>query len=185
MPRPLLALIAAALLTTPALAQPAPPPPPSATAGAPPARPADVASPRALVAATYDVISGPAGPRDWDRFRSLFLPGARMTVVGARGVRTLGIEDYVKNSGALMLKEGFIERGVRSRLDQWSHTATIQSLYESRHAAGDAQPFARGINTFVMVEAEGRWWVASLSWQGETPATPIPADALTSQPPVA
>jgi len=26
----------------------------------------------------YDVISGPAGPRNWDRFRSLFVPGARL-----------------------------------------------------------------------------------------------------------
>lgn len=184
--RPLLAcLAAAAALTTPAAAQAPAAPRPSATAGAPAARPADVASPRALVAACYDVISGPAGPRDWDRFRSLFLPGARMTTASARGVRTLGVEDYVRNSGAVMLKEGFFERGTRSRLDQWAHTATIQSLYESRHAPGDVRPFARGINTFVMVEEGGRWWVASLSWEGETPATPIPADALTQQPPVA
>jgi len=48
------------------------------TPPAPPAaKPADVASPDAILAATYDVISGPAGQkRDWDRFRSLFLSGA-------------------------------------------------------------------------------------------------------------
>ena len=53
-----------------AQATPAPPPP---------AKPADVASPDAILAATYDVISGPAAQkRDWDRFRSLFVPGARL-----------------------------------------------------------------------------------------------------------
>ena len=47
---------------------------------APPrANPADVASVDAIIAALYDVISGPAGQaRDWTRFRSLFVPGARL-----------------------------------------------------------------------------------------------------------
>src|SRR5450432_4263344 len=52
---------------------------PAAPTAAPAANPADVASPDAILAATYDVISGPAGQqRDWDRFRSLFYPGARL-----------------------------------------------------------------------------------------------------------
>src|ERR1700676_5711130 len=43
------------------------------------AKPADVATPDAILAATYDVISGPAGQeRDWDRMRSLFFPRARL-----------------------------------------------------------------------------------------------------------
>ena len=33
----------------------------------------------AIVAALYDVISGPIGQqRDWDRMRNLFVPGARL-----------------------------------------------------------------------------------------------------------
>jgi hypothetical protein len=45
---------------------------------APAANPADVSSVDAIMAATYDVISGPpTKARDWDRFRSLFIPGAR------------------------------------------------------------------------------------------------------------
>ncbi|HZH06175.1 MAG TPA: hypothetical protein VEY69_05825, partial [Lautropia sp.] len=48
-------------------------------ASIPPARPADVRSVESIVAALYDVISGDAGvKRDWNRFRSLFYPGARM-----------------------------------------------------------------------------------------------------------
>ncbi len=44
-----------------------------------PADPADVESVDAIIAAVYDVISGPAGQeRDWDRMRSLFIPGARL-----------------------------------------------------------------------------------------------------------
>src|ERR1044071_6918182 len=57
---------------------PAPAPSPSASAAAPSARPGDVDSIEHIIAAVYDVISGPAGPRDWDRFRSLYYAGARM-----------------------------------------------------------------------------------------------------------
>ena len=38
----------------------------------------DVVSIDAIVNATYDVISGPAGPKDWDRERFLLHPQARM-----------------------------------------------------------------------------------------------------------
>ena len=51
----------------------------------PAANPADVASLDSIIAALYDVISGPAGKkRDWDRMRSLFAPGARMIPTGPR-----------------------------------------------------------------------------------------------------
>jgi len=42
------------------------------------ADPADVASIDAIITAAYDSISGPPGKRDWDRERSLFIPGARL-----------------------------------------------------------------------------------------------------------
>src|SRR6267142_1073527 len=45
-------------------------------------RPSDVDTVDHLVTSLYDVISGSAGkPRDWDRFRSLFLPDGRLGVI--------------------------------------------------------------------------------------------------------
>src|ERR1700683_5334348 len=46
--------------------------------GAMPAAAADVQSIDAILHAAYDAISGPAGPRNWQRFYSLFAPGARL-----------------------------------------------------------------------------------------------------------
>src|SRR6202795_1080327 len=47
-------------------------------------RPSDVDTVDHLVSSLYDVISGAAGkPRDWDRFRLLFLPDGRLGVVRA------------------------------------------------------------------------------------------------------
>src|SRR5437773_9045807 len=64
-------------------------------------KPQDVTSIDGILAAVYDVISGPAGGRDWSRFRSLFLPQARLTTPGKNPDGTirlhlLGVEDYVK-----------------------------------------------------------------------------------------
>ena len=67
---------------------PTPTPAPAATpspAAIPPANPADVATMDSIIAAVYDVISGPAkSQRNWDRFRSLFVPGARLIPTGRR-----------------------------------------------------------------------------------------------------
>src|SRR2546421_5867141 len=52
--------------------------PPAAANATPAAKPGDVDSLEHILAAVYDVISGPPGTRDWDRFRSLFYPGARL-----------------------------------------------------------------------------------------------------------
>src|SRR5713226_9565207 len=57
----------------------APNPAPSLSARVPAAKPDDVKSLDSILKAIYDVISGPAGDRDWNRFRSLFVPEARLT----------------------------------------------------------------------------------------------------------
>jgi len=81
----LLAIPALSQQSSPA-AQPAPPPLVGSIASHPawPAakNPSDVDTVDHLLASLYDVISGPAGkPRDWDRFRSLFLPDGRLGVI--------------------------------------------------------------------------------------------------------
>lgn len=53
-------------------------------AAAPAANIADVAEIDGIIKALYDVISGPAGPRDWNRFRSLYHPEAYMAAFNAK-----------------------------------------------------------------------------------------------------
>src|SRR5258708_24109088 len=54
--------------------QPAVNPPPDPSTQVPVPKPEDVKSADSILAAVYSVISGPAGDRDWNRFRSWFLP---------------------------------------------------------------------------------------------------------------
>ena len=175
------------LLSALSLAQSTPAPSPQSSPLAPsiPAKPEDVASIDSILAATYDVISGPAGKkRDWDRFRSLFYPGARL-IPTRKGqgeaevrARVLSPDDYVQGSAPRLEKDGFFERAVSNQVDHFANIAQVFSTYESRHNQADAQPFQRGINSFQLVNDGKRWWIMTIMWQGETPDTPIPAEYL-------
>jgi hypothetical protein len=151
----------------------------------PAAKPADVASPDAILAATYDVISGPAGQqRDWDRFRSLFVPGARLIPVVARktgsgyDTRIITPDEYAKFADAYFQKNGFAEREIARKAERYGNIMQIFSTYESRHDAKDAQPFARGINSFQLFYDGARWWVVTIYWLEETPDNPLPKEFL-------
>lgn len=177
--------LAAALvlaLASPAVVQAQDPAP--ATATAPAADPADVASPEAIIDAVYAVISGDAGvARDWDRFRSLFHPTARLVPSGFNPdgdmvVRVWTPEEYVTRAGPVLERDGFHERELASRTERFGSMAHVFSTYDSRRSADDAEPFARGINSFQLVYDGTRWWILSIYWTGETEASPIPAEYL-------
>jgi hypothetical protein len=151
----------------------------------PAAKPDDVKSMDSIMAALYDVISGPAGQkRDWNRMRSLFIPGARLIPAGKReggevSARVLTVEDYVSRAQPLFDKEGFFESEAARRVEQYAHIAHVFSTYESRHEKG-GKPFARGINSIQLLNDGNRWWIVTIYWEGETPETPLPDQYLHS-----
>ena len=153
----------------------------------PQANSADVNSMDAIIAAVYDVISGPAGKkRDWDRMRSLFHPGARLIPTGHRptgeyGSRVLGVEDYVSRGDAIFQKEGFFEKEVARQTEVFGHIAHVFSTYESRHSLEDAKPFARGINSIQLMNDGKRWWIITIYWQAEDDKNPLPEQYLKSR----
>jgi len=150
----------------------------------PAANPADVASVDAIVGALYDVISGPAGKRrEWDRMRSLFLPGARLIPTGRRqtgetGARTVDVEGYITSSSPYMEREGFFEREVSRRTERFNSIAHVFSTYESRHKQDDAQAFDRGINSIQLFNDGKRWWIVTVFWEAERPGNAIPEKYL-------
>jgi hypothetical protein len=150
------------------------------------AEPADVATMDAIVASLYDVISGPPGKRNWDRFRSLFYPGARLIPTGRRqtgeaGSRVLTPQDYIDRSAPLLEKNGFFEREISRRTEKFGNIAHLFSTYESRHAKDDAKPFARGINSIQMMNDGKRWWILSVFWQAEDEKNPLPSEYLRTR----
>jgi hypothetical protein len=151
-------------------------------AAIPPARPEDVASIDVIMKALYNVISGDAGKkRDWNRFRSLFYPGARMAPTGTNPktgkilTRYLTPDDYVNSSGPYLEKEGFHEQELVRHVDAYGNIAQIFSSYEARRKLGDEKPFLRGINSVQLFNDGTRWWVTSITWSAEDAKHPLPA----------
>ena len=140
-----------------------------------PAPNADLAEIDRTVLAVYNVISGPPGQkRDFDKMRSLFAPGATMKAIGLKGVRGGTVEDYISRNAAILEKEGFTEKELGRKVELWGNLATVWSSYDGRTANGSFHE--RGINSFQLVKVDGKWLVASILWQEETPANPLPTD---------
>ena len=159
---------------------------PAAPAAPPAAAPADVASQDAIVAAVYDAISGPPGGRDWNRFRSLFVPGARLIPAvpdssGGANAGVLSVEDYIRVAEGYFRENGFFEREAAHRSEVFGNIAQRWSVYESRRRAEDAQPFQRGINSFQLLKDGDRWWVVSIFWDNERPGSSIPDEYLRAE----
>ena len=145
----------------------------------PAARPADVASIDAILKAAYDTISGPKGQqRDWDRLRSLFLPGARLIPThtsedGITTARVLNVDEFIRIGDPNLKKNGFFEDEVHRTVQRFGNIAQVFSTYETRHEAAD-KPFQRGINSIQLLFDGHRWWIVTIYWQGERPDLPIP-----------
>ncbi len=130
---------------------------------------AEVASLDGIIHAMYEVISGPAGAaRDWNRFRRLYAPGARlMPVVNAAGeearVRILSPEEYIERVTPIFAVEHFWERETSRDSRTFGQIAHVLSSYESlRDPAG--HPFEHGINSVQLFNDSRRWWIASVMW---------------------
>lgn len=167
-------LLASALASPLAAQQPA----------SPPAAEAEVASVDAIIHAVYAAISGPAGPRDWDRFRALFAPGARLIPVretpeGARAV-VLDVEAYIERVKTYFDANGFFEHELARRTERFGNIAHAFSTYASYHMAEDTVPFSRGINSVQLLRDGPRWWILTVFWDAERPGLPIPPAYLPS-----
>jgi hypothetical protein len=147
------------------------------------ANPADVESIEAIIAAAYDVISGPAGKkRDWNRERSLFISGARLIPTAVDAGRNdvdlapqiLDVAAYIARVERYFATTAFYEKEVARRVEQFGQIAHVWSTYESRHDPSDAAPFMRGINSIQLFNDGSRWWILSIYWQHESPQHAIP-----------
>ena len=145
-------------------------------------RPADVATLDGLVAAYYDVISGPAGqPRQWSRDRTLYIPeilfvSMSMGKDGKPVAHKMTHQEFVDASNPEVLK-GFYEKEIHRDTQRFGNIAHIFSTYESRLQV-DGPIIARGINSIEAFWDGKRWWIANAIWDEERKDNPLPAQYL-------
>ncbi len=177
---------APAAATSPARAAPAAGMAAAAAAPRPAARRVDVASVDAIIGALYDVVSGPAGGRDWDRLRSLFAPDGRLGAIGGRsaggfGLRGMTVEDYIVGAGRNFSQAGFFESEVARTTETFGQLVHVFSTYHARRAPTDAKPFLRGINSIQLYHDGARWYIVSLLWRAEDDKLGLPERYLKNR----
>lgn len=180
MPTRILAAFAAiALLALPLPAQDAPAhvPIPSVEV-----RAEDVETIDGIVAAFYEVISGPPGqPREWGRDATLYLEPVFFTVTrmdpetGAPTPRTISKQEFVDESDAWLVEHGFVEREIHRETRRFGNVAHVWSTYEWSSADGET---GRGINGIHLYHDGARWWITHATWDAEREDNPIPPEYL-------
>lgn len=149
-----------------------------------PVNPKDVESVDAIIGSLYNVISGPAGEkRNWDRMRTLFIAEGKLIATGKRqdgtmNKRAMTVEDYIATSGPNLEKNGFFEREIGRKTEQYGGVVHVFSTYDSKRKLEDEKPFMRGINSIQLWNDGKRWWIVSVFWQSETADNPIPEKYL-------
>jgi len=132
----------------------------------------------------YAVISGEKGEaRDWDLFRHLFAPEAKLIPSGKNkeggvSLRYWSAEQYVEEAGSYLVDNGFYEKEIHRVEEKFGSVIHIFSTYESYHSSKDEQPFARGINSIQLMHDGARWWIVNIYWTAETEDNPIPEKYL-------
>jgi hypothetical protein len=186
-----LTLNASAQQSTPAAS--APPPPVGTLAGHPDwpeaKNPGDVDTVDHLVASLYDVVSGPPGQRDWDRFRALFVPDGRLSWIVPESAATkdkparkgdavfLTPDMFMQQNDPYFKTNAFFECSILKRGEEFGNLVEVWSTKESRDAKDDVHP-SRGIDSFQIVHIRGRFWIASLIFDDERPGVRLPAKYL-------
>jgi hypothetical protein len=158
------------------------------TSSPPPAAAADVRSMDAIMHAYYDVISGPAGNRDWNRFYSLFVPGGRMIQTSRAGsdspprTAVMTPQEFAQKLGPYFAKNSFYEKEISSHsADTFGAITQLFSTYAVMDAAGDAKPSARGIYSAQLFNDGKRWYIVTMYWDNEHPGNAIPSRYLSSK----
>lgn len=149
--------------------------------------PTDVASVDAIIAALYDANTNLVDQkRDADRYRSLFVPGARLmpTSRPPNGKGTIAIEtvdDYVRRAVSSPRRHGFNEREIARTSEAFGNIVQVFSTYETHVDSTDTYPH-RGINSIQLFNDGARWWVVGVLWAIERPDQPIPTAFLKRTP---
>ena len=137
-----------------------------------------------IVKALYAILSGPPGAKDWDRFAALFLPAARLvrvtrpdshggTYTPESTAQSMDVAAYRDDTQEMLGREAFYEIEIHRHTERFGSIAHVCSTFEARRHPRQP-PFKRGLSSIQLLHDGRRWWIVSVLWQNEDPATPLP-----------
>jgi len=138
----------------------------------------DTRSIESTVLALYDVISGePGSPRDWDRFKNLFKPEARLIPTrkddqGNLTIKAMTPDEYVQLFSS-RISTGFFERELSRKVEEYGTVVHVFSTYETKEKK-DGPVTNRGINSIQLFKDKDRYYVVNIFWCAESMGFALP-----------
>jgi hypothetical protein len=139
-------------------------------------------SPETLLTALYTAVSGtPDAPQDWDVVRTFFLADAVFVMRTTRTATSIfSLDGFIQDFQQFMAlpgprQAGFGERIVRTRPWMFRDMAHVLVLYEA-HVPGSPRPPQQGVDSFLLVKRDGRWWIAAITNEIVDAEHPVPPE---------
>jgi hypothetical protein len=136
--------------------------------------------PDSLIHCFHKVLSGPAGARNWELYKSLFHEKAILGVVrtdaqGHQSYSSLTPGEYIKRNDEFFRTNEFYVEETHRITERFGDIMSLFSTYQFRVGGGvKGQQSGRGINSFQLIHDAGRWWIISIQYTNERPDLPIP-----------
>lgn len=125
-----------------------------------------------------ELISGEIDePRNWEAYRNLFLPTAQKISINRnappkRQVRVRNLEEFVREVGPFYKRDGFEEYAIGLTINEFNGIANVFQGFYCKNLVGSYE--RRGVNSYQLVYADNRWWIASTTFTNESKTELIP-----------
>jgi len=119
--------------------------------------------------------------KDWEEYRNLFLPTAIKISINRkapphRQIRVLNLEEFVRIGRQSYPRDGFNEIVIGLKINEFNGIANVFQSFYCKNLTGTYE--ARGVNSFQLVYAEDRWWIASSTFTNESEELKLPDELL-------
>lgn len=138
----------------------------------------DVSTLDGIIKAYYEVVSGPAGPKQTERDRSLHHPLANVMVsgitrTGERFLRMMSLKEFHENTP----DDEFYESEIHRITETFGNITHVWSTYEYKDKP-QGPVKGRGINSIQLYFDGQRWWILGWVYDMERTGNPIDAKYL-------
>jgi len=145
-------------------------------------RPEDVVSPEAIIRRAYELLSGRAADaRDWESWRALHAPGARLIPLekpgsGSLVARVFTPDEFIASRTPFLSQHDFYEWETARHENRFGSLAHVWSHYDAAATLRGTPIIRRGVNSIQLWDDGARWWIVSVMWDA------VAALQLPSQP---
>jgi hypothetical protein len=130
-----------------------------------------------IIEEVYKCISGYKDTeRDWDKYLTLFMPGAKLNIIydngNSKAVESKSVVEYIDYFLSIIGNNAFFERQISYRIEYVDSFAVVSSDYEARFSPIGPVVYS-GTNCFQLYFNGKNWSIISILWERKVKAIEV------------